>query len=68
MTPEERKAANVEIREIGHWLVKESNRIFMELVDKYGDDLKIDGNRAAYEEMHKEYVRRMKAVKEKYKF
>lgn len=66
MTLEEREAANAEIREIGRWLAKESNRIFNELVVKYGDDFKIDGNQEAYKEVHKEFSRRMKAVKEKY--
>ena len=68
MTLEERQSANDEIREIGQWLVSESNRIFQELNDKYGDDLKIDGNREAYKEMHTEFVRRMEEVKKKYKF
>ena len=68
MNSEERKKANAEMREIGQWLVSESDRIYKGLIDKYGDDLIIDGNKSAYEQMHKEFVRRMDAVKEKYKF
>ena len=66
MTLEERRtAANVELKEIGLWLVAESDRICAKLSER-GLVKGLDGNHEAFKEMHKEFARRMRLVGEKY--
>ncbi len=67
MTEEDKKKAESEIIEVVKWLNIESKRISVELDNKFGLERKIDGNREAYKELHKEFARRMKIIGEKYK-
>ena len=64
-TLEERTAlANKELKELANWYVTESEKIFDEL--SRNPEMKIDGNRAAYEGIHKEFDERFKDLYEKY--
>ena len=66
MTLEERRtAANVELKELGLWLVAESDRICAKLSER-GLVKGLDGNHEAFKEMHKEFAQRMNAIGKKY--
>ena len=67
MTSEEQKTSvTTEIQETLRWFSEETERINAELDKILGAERKIDGNREAFTEMHKEFTRRMKAIGEKY--
>ena len=67
MTLEARKnLVTAEIQETLRWLSEETERINAELDKNQGTERKIDDNREAFTEMHKEFARRMKAIGEKY--
>ena len=67
MTRHEEAAFN-EIKEAGLWLIKETERIIDEQKRAQGSEYRIDDprNRAAFKEVHAEFARRMKEIREKY--
>lgn len=55
-----------EIRETIKWFNDESHKICAKLDEGQGKSRKLDGGNAPYRELHKEFARRMKALKEKF--
>ena len=61
-----REKATEEIKATLKWFSDETKKINDELDEQQGVERRIDGNREAFAEMHKEFVRRMAVIGEKY--